>query len=81
MTEHRISTQEEWQAERDELLKEEKDLTRWGDELAIGRSSHPRRYAGPPAYRGGGVCGKFAEESGKKIGVQHPEGFRVLRLG
>ncbi len=34
MTEHRISTQEEWQAERDELLKEEKDLTRWGDELA-----------------------------------------------
>ena len=28
MTEHRIGTQEEWQAERDELLKEEKELTR-----------------------------------------------------
>jgi predicted dithiol-disulfide oxidoreductase (DUF899 family) len=34
MTEHRIGTQEEWQAERDELLKEEKQLTRRGDELA-----------------------------------------------
>jgi Bacterial protein of unknown function (DUF899) len=32
MTEHRIGTQEEWQAERDELLKEEKALTRRGDE-------------------------------------------------
>ena len=31
MTEHRIGTQEEWQAERDQLLKEEKELTRWGD--------------------------------------------------
>ena len=34
MTEHRIGTQKEWQAERDELLKEEKGLTRRGDELA-----------------------------------------------
>jgi predicted dithiol-disulfide oxidoreductase (DUF899 family) len=32
--EHRIGTQEEWQAERDELLVEEKELTRRGDELA-----------------------------------------------
>lgn len=30
MAEHRIATQEEWQAERDELLKEEKQLTRRG---------------------------------------------------
>jgi predicted dithiol-disulfide oxidoreductase (DUF899 family) len=34
MVEHRIGTQEEWQTERDELLKEEKELTRRGDELA-----------------------------------------------
>ena len=41
MTEHRIGTQEEWQAERDELLKEEKELTRRGDELAIKRRALP----------------------------------------
>src|SRR6266566_4194997 len=41
MTEHRISTQEEWQAERDELLKEEKELTRRGDELARKRRELP----------------------------------------
>src|SRR6266566_3815862 len=41
MTEHRISTQEEWQAERDELLKEEKQLTRRGDELARRRRELP----------------------------------------
>ena len=34
MTPHRIGTQEEWQAERAELLKAEKELTRRGDELA-----------------------------------------------
>jgi predicted dithiol-disulfide oxidoreductase (DUF899 family) len=34
MPEHRIGTQGEWQAERDELAKEEKELTRRGDELA-----------------------------------------------
>jgi predicted dithiol-disulfide oxidoreductase (DUF899 family) len=33
MTEHRIGTQEEWQAERDALLKEEKELTRRNDDL------------------------------------------------
>ena len=33
MTEHRIATQQQWQSERDELLKEEKELTRRGDEL------------------------------------------------
>ena len=27
MTEHRIGTQEEWQGQREELLKEEKELT------------------------------------------------------
>ena len=41
MTEHRIGTQEEWQAERDELLKEEKELTRRGDELATKRRALP----------------------------------------
>jgi predicted dithiol-disulfide oxidoreductase (DUF899 family) len=41
MTEHRIGTQEEWQAQRDEVLKEEKDLTRRGDELARKRRELP----------------------------------------
>ncbi len=41
MTEHRIGTQEEWQAERNELLKEEKELTRRGDELTIKRRGLP----------------------------------------
>jgi predicted dithiol-disulfide oxidoreductase (DUF899 family) len=41
MTEHRIGTQEEWQAERAALLKEEKDLTRRGDELARKRRELP----------------------------------------
>ena len=41
MTEHRIGTQEEWQAERDELLKEEKQLTHRGDELARKRRELP----------------------------------------
>jgi predicted dithiol-disulfide oxidoreductase (DUF899 family) len=41
MTEHRIGTQQEWQAERDELLKEEKQLTRRSDELAEKRRELP----------------------------------------
>jgi predicted dithiol-disulfide oxidoreductase (DUF899 family) len=41
MTEHRIGTQEQWQAERDELLTEEKELTRRGDELARKRRELP----------------------------------------
>jgi predicted dithiol-disulfide oxidoreductase (DUF899 family) len=41
MTERRIGTQEEWRAERDELLKEEKDLTRRSDELAKKRRELP----------------------------------------
>ena len=41
MTEHRTATQEEWQAERAELLKEEKELTRRGDELAAKRRGLP----------------------------------------
>jgi predicted dithiol-disulfide oxidoreductase (DUF899 family) len=41
MPEHRVGTQEEWQAERDELLKEEKELTRRGDELARKRRALP----------------------------------------
>jgi predicted dithiol-disulfide oxidoreductase (DUF899 family) len=41
MTDHRIGTQEEWQAERDELQKEEKELTRRGDELAGKRRELP----------------------------------------
>ena len=41
MTQHRIGTQEEWQAERDALLKEEKELTRRGDELTEKRRELP----------------------------------------
>lgn len=41
MTEHRIGTQEEWQAERDKLLKQEKELTRRSDELAGKRRELP----------------------------------------
>jgi predicted dithiol-disulfide oxidoreductase (DUF899 family) len=41
MPAHRIGTQEKWQAERDELLKEEKELTRRGDELARKRRELP----------------------------------------
>ena len=41
MTEHRIGTQEEWQSEREELLKEEKELTRRGDEVARKRRELP----------------------------------------
>ena len=41
MTEHRIGTQEEWQAERDALLKEEKELTRRNDELTRKRRQLP----------------------------------------
>ena len=41
MTEHRIGTQEEWHAERDALLKEEKELTRRADELARKRRELP----------------------------------------
>jgi predicted dithiol-disulfide oxidoreductase (DUF899 family) len=41
MTEHRIGTQEEWQAEREALLAEEKELTRRGDELARKRRELP----------------------------------------
>src|ERR671939_861052 len=41
MTEHRIGTQEEWQAERDDLLAKEKELTRLNDELAERRRQLP----------------------------------------
>jgi predicted dithiol-disulfide oxidoreductase (DUF899 family) len=41
MTDHRITTKAQWQAERDELLKEEKELTRRGDELARKRRELP----------------------------------------
>ena len=41
MTEHRIGTHEQWQAERDELLRAEKELTRRGDELARRRRELP----------------------------------------
>jgi predicted dithiol-disulfide oxidoreductase (DUF899 family) len=41
MTGHRIGTQDEWQAERDALLAEEKELTRRSDELARKRRDLP----------------------------------------
>jgi predicted dithiol-disulfide oxidoreductase (DUF899 family) len=41
MTEHRTGTQKAWQAERDALLEEEKELTRRSDELARKRRELP----------------------------------------
>ena len=41
MPEHRVGTQQEWQAERDELLKEEKELTHRGDDLTKRRQELP----------------------------------------
>jgi predicted dithiol-disulfide oxidoreductase (DUF899 family) len=41
MPEHRVGTQEEWQAERDQLLKEEKEITHRGDELTRKRQELP----------------------------------------
>jgi predicted dithiol-disulfide oxidoreductase (DUF899 family) len=41
MTEHRIGTQEEWQAERDDLLKAEKELTHRNDEITKRRRELP----------------------------------------
>src|SRR5439155_10775167 len=41
MPEHAVATKEEWQAERDRLLAEEKELTRRNDELAEKRRELP----------------------------------------
>ena len=41
MTEHRTATQEEWQAERDGLLADEKELTQRNDDLARKRRELP----------------------------------------
>jgi predicted dithiol-disulfide oxidoreductase (DUF899 family) len=41
VTQHRVGTHEEWQAARDELLAEEKELTRRNDELARKRRELP----------------------------------------
>jgi predicted dithiol-disulfide oxidoreductase (DUF899 family) len=41
MAEHTFGTQEEWQEQRDQLLKEEKQLTRRSDELAEQRRRLP----------------------------------------
>ena len=41
MTNHKVGTEEEWQAARDELLAEEKELTRRNDELAKKRREFP----------------------------------------
>jgi predicted dithiol-disulfide oxidoreductase (DUF899 family) len=41
MANHNVGTQEEWQAARDELLVEEKELTRRSDELAKKRMELP----------------------------------------
>src|ERR671939_98049 len=41
MTQHRVGTQEEWQAARDALLNDEKELTRRNDELARKRRELP----------------------------------------
>ncbi len=41
MPEHRVGTQDEWQAERDALLAKEKELTRLSDQLAERRRQLP----------------------------------------
>jgi predicted dithiol-disulfide oxidoreductase (DUF899 family) len=41
MSDHRVGTREEWQAERDALLQREKELTRRNDELAQQRRELP----------------------------------------
>jgi predicted dithiol-disulfide oxidoreductase (DUF899 family) len=41
MVEHKVGTQEEWEAARQELLTEEKELTRRGDELTRKRQELP----------------------------------------
>jgi predicted dithiol-disulfide oxidoreductase (DUF899 family) len=41
MTEHKVTTREEWQTARDELLAREKELTRRSDELAREREELP----------------------------------------
>jgi predicted dithiol-disulfide oxidoreductase (DUF899 family) len=41
MTKHKVATREEWQAARDELLAQEKELTRRGDQLATARRALP----------------------------------------
>jgi predicted dithiol-disulfide oxidoreductase (DUF899 family) len=41
VTQHKVGTQQEWQAARDELLAEEKELTRRNDELARKRRELP----------------------------------------
>jgi predicted dithiol-disulfide oxidoreductase (DUF899 family) len=41
MTDHKVGTQEEWQAARDELLAEEKEITHRGDELTKRRQELP----------------------------------------
>src|SRR3954453_7046089 len=41
MPDQRVGTQEEWQAARDELVKQEKELTRRGDELTKKRRELP----------------------------------------
>ena len=41
MPEHKVATQDEWQAERDELLVEEKKLTHRNDELTKMRQELP----------------------------------------
>jgi len=41
MTSHKVATRQEWQAARDELLTQEKELTRRGDQLAAARRALP----------------------------------------
>ena len=41
MTDHKVVGRGEWQAAREELLRHEKEHTRWGDELARQRRELP----------------------------------------
>ena len=75
MTEHRIGTQEEWQAERDALLKEEKELTRRHDQLTrnLPQVCSPASTARPQAghsYEWGELCADHVNPSRPSVGTR-----------
>jgi hypothetical protein len=70
MTTHKIGTHEEWQAQRDQLVKDEKELTRRGDELASKRRELPW----VPVEKEH----RFETEDGNKALAVHPSRTQLL---
>ena len=86
MTEHRIGTQEEWQAQRDELLQQEKELTRRGDELACKRRELPwvpveqdYRFETAAARRPSPICSTAAPSCSSTTSCSGRTGRRAAR--